>query len=373
MTITAADADGSNVKTYSMGFLENIWFQVQELSWYVNGDQTMSKGGTPTNYKQFADIEGKTVTNVTYYTTNGVFDYDLSSSNLFVKYQATDEVLSALTGDDEVQFSNEGFDVAITSIPEGYELSAVKFGSGKRATTLIELEDYIWTPAESNSGARLKARAASGTQTPTSGILTITSAGAAKLGENTSMLLTFSSKDIADIDMTVSIETPLDTTAVEDLMDSVKDLNESDWTTDSWAALTSALAALDEALQSDELTQAQLDELVASAVVARDALQNAGPSDDSSNNGEGAEGAEGDASDPDADDSSSNGEVSSADNAATPSAISDSSTNAASSTTASGLTQTGDTAAAGAAGAGLMGLFAAAIAALSSRRRARDK
>jgi hypothetical protein len=329
----------------------------------------MAKGGTPTNYKQFADIEGKTVTNVTYYTTNGVFDYNLASSNLFVKYQATDEILAALAGDSQVQFSSEGFSVALSSIPSGYSISTVKFGSGKRATTLTEGEDYTFNSALNASKLSLMAQGAQ--NTAAAGQLTITPAGAAKLGESTSMTLTFSSANNADITYSVDIDVPatLDTAALQELLSAAEGLTEADYTPESWAVLVSSLSAINAALETEGITQDELDTLVGAGVQAKEGLVLAAKTD-SPNNAEGVTGnVDAQETQSTTEDSSASNQASNSNSAAASSADTSNSTQNSNTT----LAKTGDSATRTAAGATLFGALALSVASFISRRRMRVK
>ncbi|MBQ3657362.1 MAG: hypothetical protein II956_11040 [Bacteroidales bacterium] len=115
---------------YGLQFLNNLWLKPAEFTFCI--EEFTEPHGCKRAYKQTADLEGKTLSNITYILKDG--DNISADLNLYVKKQ-TSATVSAESVD-------AGTDVTISlnfsNIPNdaNYILSAVKKGSGKRATAL---------------------------------------------------------------------------------------------------------------------------------------------------------------------------------------------------------------------------------------------
>ncbi len=126
--------DGSK---YGLQFLNNLWLKPAEFTFCIA--EFTEPHGCQRAYKQTADIEGKTLSNITYIlkdTVNISADLDL-----YVKKQTTATVSAATAA--------AGTDVTITlnfsDVPAdaAYTISSVKKGSGKGATALTA-DDYSY-------------------------------------------------------------------------------------------------------------------------------------------------------------------------------------------------------------------------------------
>jgi hypothetical protein len=302
-------------------------------------------------------------------------------------------------------FSYAGFDIQVT-VPDGeyynYGLSSVACKKGRNSTALEYDKDYTFTwnteSATNGSNAGLMTLGVDDeTSVATkSGTITITETGAktiaslvatstsnasgngGNMSQTPQLTVTFTDDNNEDLSTSVDLGNipSLDTRALKELLNDVDGLKASDYTADSWDALNSALAAIEAATSEDSadaLTQDELDKLVAAAVTAHVNLVSKDATDPEPGNGDDKNQNSGNNDEKDDDKGEAVSATDIADDSSNVSTLTQTGDAAASSTTASSLTQTGDTAAAGAAGVGLMGLIAAAFAALSSRRRARDK
>jgi|GEM_PF-2058528 len=126
--------DGSK---YGLQFLNNLWLKPAEFTFCI-ADFTEPHGCTRA-YKHTADLEGKTISNITYILKDTVnISVDL---NVYVKKQTTATVsASEATAGEDVEIT-----LTINNAPEdaSFAISSVKKGSGKGATTLTA-DDYSY-------------------------------------------------------------------------------------------------------------------------------------------------------------------------------------------------------------------------------------
>jgi hypothetical protein len=141
------------------------------------------------------------------------------------------------------------------------------------------------------------------------------------------------------------------------MLSSVEGLTEADYTPESWAVLVSSLSAINSALETEGITQDELDALVGAGVQAKEGLVLAAKTD-SSNNAEGVTG------NVDTQETQSTTEGAAASSADTANSTQNSNTT---------LAKTGDSATRTAAGATLFGALALSVASFISRRRLRVK
>lgn len=131
VVITAEDDEGKQTK-YGLLHEDNLWLQPQEVSFAVV-DGFVEPHGNHVAYKHTQQLQGKTITNITYLVKDGK---DISiDTNTFVKKLNTGNVRGAA---DAATYSPEGSKVKINfeNLPDNYTLSKVQKGSGKRAVTL---------------------------------------------------------------------------------------------------------------------------------------------------------------------------------------------------------------------------------------------
>ena len=122
---------------YGLQFLNNLWLKPAEFTFCI-ADFT-EPHGCKRAYKHTADLEGKTISNITYILKDAD---DISVDlNVYVKKQTTATVsASEATAGDDVEIT-----LTINNAPEdaSFALSSVKKGSGKGATTLTA-DDYLY-------------------------------------------------------------------------------------------------------------------------------------------------------------------------------------------------------------------------------------
>lgn len=127
-------------KTYTLGYLENLWTQTYEFSFRMAEDTSMVHMGNSTNYKQFADVEGATITDLTYYTTDGAYKFNLASSDSAkIKYQVPDS--ATITGDETAAIAADGslsVNIDASKLPEGFVLEGVGRSNGHGNTNAAE-------------------------------------------------------------------------------------------------------------------------------------------------------------------------------------------------------------------------------------------
>ena len=123
---------------YGLQFLNNIWLNPSEFTFCVK--EFTEPHGCQRAYKQTADIEGKTLSNITYIlkdTVNISVDLDI-----YVKKQTT----ATITTDNTKAGSDVVLSLKFNDVPTdaAYTLSSVKKGTGKAATTLTA-NDYAYS------------------------------------------------------------------------------------------------------------------------------------------------------------------------------------------------------------------------------------
>ena len=140
--------DGSK---YGLQFLNNLWLKTAEFTFCIK-DFTEPHGCTRA-YKHTADLEGKTISNITYILKDTVnISVDL---NVFVKNWTTATVSAPeTTAGEDVEIT-----LTINNAPEdaNFALLTVKKGSGKQAQ-LLTADDYSY----SNGKLTLKGTTTSG-------------------------------------------------------------------------------------------------------------------------------------------------------------------------------------------------------------------
>jgi hypothetical protein len=119
--------------------MENLWTATYEFSFRIAEDSEMVHMGNSTNYKQFAGIEGSTIKALTYYTTDGIYSFDLSASNLKVKEQVP--AGKTVSGDAQVAISEDGslsVNIDASKLPGNYALESVGLSNGHGNTNVSE-------------------------------------------------------------------------------------------------------------------------------------------------------------------------------------------------------------------------------------------
>lgn len=136
-TMYAATFTTSDGKVYTMGYLENMWSASYEFSFRISENTPMTGMPDSTNYEQYADLPGKTITGMTYYGAYGVYQYDLSDFHLKVTHKQNaeikgDYIVSVVSGENAVV--NVDLSELINSAD--YDLVSVSAGSGREAKVL---------------------------------------------------------------------------------------------------------------------------------------------------------------------------------------------------------------------------------------------
>lgn len=136
----------SDGKIYGMRHDNNLWSNT-DLAFTVNANYTEPHGvGTKRYYQYTSDLEGKTVTKITYMLKDRP-DVVLSNLNIYLKKRTDATIRPSQT------FTPTSSDIAATlvfsNIPDGanYTLASVTKGSGRGATTLTSGTDYTYDSA----------------------------------------------------------------------------------------------------------------------------------------------------------------------------------------------------------------------------------
>ena len=132
----AIDNNG-NVSKYALLHSDNLWFQSGHIAFAIKDNFVVHSANT-LKYKQFADIEGKTITKVKYFVRGGA---DLEyTTNLYCKYLLNNEQGFSSSGD--TVFADNAKISFTPNVPtdSNYVLSSVTFGR----TTLTPNVDYTY-------------------------------------------------------------------------------------------------------------------------------------------------------------------------------------------------------------------------------------
>ncbi|SFA69904.1 hypothetical protein SAMN05216249_10194 [Acetitomaculum ruminis DSM 5522] len=113
--------------SYGMRHVENIWRQ-KEIAW--SAGFTTQSHGCNLSYRPYESMMGKTISSVTYYTEDGVFNLDIDDVYVPVKTNATVSVdtAPAKTGSTNVKFENLPKDFSPVYEIKGLENSSVSNG-----------------------------------------------------------------------------------------------------------------------------------------------------------------------------------------------------------------------------------------------------
>jgi hypothetical protein len=126
-------------KVYTLGYMENLWTATYEFSFRIAEDSEMVHMGNSTNYKQFAGIEGSTIKALTYYTTEGIYNFDLSANSLKVKNQVP--ASKSASGDKQVAIAEDGsvsVKIDTSKLPGKFTLQSVGRSNGHGNTNVAE-------------------------------------------------------------------------------------------------------------------------------------------------------------------------------------------------------------------------------------------
>lgn len=103
--------DGSS---YGLRTMENIW-RVSELAWCTGF--TSNVHGSPTSSAHYVSMMGKTIDSITYYTTNGIYTFEIDDTYVPVKSSE-----ASISAEDALIDANKT-NISL-SLPSGYEASA---------------------------------------------------------------------------------------------------------------------------------------------------------------------------------------------------------------------------------------------------------
>lgn len=132
----AIDNNG-NVSKYALLHSDNLWFRSGHIAFAIKDNFVVHSANT-LKYKQFADIEGKTITKVKYFVRGGD---DLEyTTNLYCKYLLNNE--QGFTSSGDTVFADNAKISFTPNVPtdSNYVLSSVTFGR----TTLTPNVDYTY-------------------------------------------------------------------------------------------------------------------------------------------------------------------------------------------------------------------------------------
>ena len=139
MGVIIETSDGAK---YGLKHLENIWFKAGELA--IAAQEGISTHGNDISYERYKDIQGKTITKVTY-ILNEYKNLTIDNLNLYCGKLLGEEY--SVTAEN-VQYSpNKEMSVKLTlNLPEGYE---PKISLRKGRTDLKHDTDYTYNPENS--------------------------------------------------------------------------------------------------------------------------------------------------------------------------------------------------------------------------------
>lgn len=141
--IVVSTADGSE---YGMRHLENIWLKNYEFSW-SSGFKTTEPHGNTLSPEHYRSIMGKTITNVEYITTTGVYDYTVEKYVPIITGskvtaadarvdagQTTVEVTPTLPSDFDASYSVNGLNTELAD-------NKLSFTGAKAGSYTLSVED----------------------------------------------------------------------------------------------------------------------------------------------------------------------------------------------------------------------------------------
>lgn len=147
LEINADQVQGALLETsdgtiYGLEHLDNLWLQPSEIA-FAAEEMTEPHGNTP-SYRRFEDIQGKTITKVTYMLAN---EDDISiAADLYCKELLPEEY--SISMDETVTYNADGTKVTVSfTLPEEceYTVSAVAAGRSPVDESLYTMEDGILT------------------------------------------------------------------------------------------------------------------------------------------------------------------------------------------------------------------------------------
>ena len=147
LEIESADIQGALLETsdgtiYGLEHLDNLWLRANEIA-FAAEEMTEPHGNTP-SWQRFEDIQGKTITKVTYMLAD---QDDISiETDLYCKELLSDEYSIAL--DESVTYDKDGTKINITyTTPDDSSYSVESVAAGRAAVedTLYSVEDNVLT------------------------------------------------------------------------------------------------------------------------------------------------------------------------------------------------------------------------------------
>lgn len=124
-------------KKYGLKHLENLWLKTAEIAFAV--EAFVEPHGNTVSYQRYEDIQGKTISKITYLIKNGD-DIEINT-NLFVKYQTAANTSIAL---EDIKQSSSGMSSKLTlNTPDvsSYGISSITYGKETLDTSLYQLKD----------------------------------------------------------------------------------------------------------------------------------------------------------------------------------------------------------------------------------------
>ena len=150
-TVQGALIETSDGAIYGLEHEDNLWLQAGEVSFAVV--PFTEPHGNEVAYERFADLQGKTITKLTYMIANGD-DIEITT-DAYVNLQLEDGY--GITGDEEVTYSADGTSVNYElNVPEdsSYELTSVSCGRTPVDMSTVTIEDGVITlDADNKAGS----------------------------------------------------------------------------------------------------------------------------------------------------------------------------------------------------------------------------
>ncbi len=141
-TVQGAIMETDDGKKYGLQHLDNLWLQATEIAFSVK--EFVDPHDNVAGYKKFEDIEGKTITKITYLIENDD-DVEIDTS-LYCKEQVNDEY--NVTSDKTVEYNSDGTEISVEfNVPSGsdYKLSDVIVSRKSLDKDSYEVSDNVVT------------------------------------------------------------------------------------------------------------------------------------------------------------------------------------------------------------------------------------
>lgn len=145
-SVVVSTTDGSS---YAMRPLENVWRGTSGIAW-TSTNNVQAVHSCPTHPAHYASLMGKSISKVTYYTSDGI--YEIPVNNIYVPLKVNDEKSLVTVENASVK---AGKTTVSASVPEGFEpeykvegLENVSVENGEMTFTATKVGNYTLTVSD---------------------------------------------------------------------------------------------------------------------------------------------------------------------------------------------------------------------------------